>query len=144
MKKRAEIRQRIKHHVINRGDSSDFKITETFCVYWWNHLNEAIFDGKLTQPVRFEIRRFRRDCGWWKPYGSTKPTDTRRSIIGINSNIKTRCIFLDIMVHEMVHQCQWEINREESNQPPHGKSFYVWSEKIKQAGLNLQRSYQLW
>ena len=143
--KRAEIRKRVKRHIKSRGASSDFEITESFCLYWWKLLNESIFDGKLKPPVRFEIRNFRNNiAGYWKPYGKGDK-NTRRSIIGINSSITGRKTFLDVLVHEMVHQWEWEVQCCDADvKYHHGKDFYAWRPIIeRRADLHLAFSYDI-
>ncbi len=141
--RRAEIRRRVKRHIKNRGTSDDFIITESFCLYWWRYLNEAIFDGKLTQPVRFEIRKFRKDCGWCRPYAANRKE--KRVVIGINSSIWDRKSFLEVLGHEMVHQWEWEVLQSwKDSDPVHGKQFYDWTGRLaSRAGLTLSASYDI-
>jgi hypothetical protein len=141
--KKAEIRQRVKRHVKTRGSQANFDITETLCLYWWAKLNAAIFDDKLTRPVRFEIRKYRGMCGWCRPYGNNKKI--RTTVIGINGALQDRNTFLNILVHEMIHQHFWEIDGcWDDSAPHHGKEFFEWAPRIKRtAGLTLAVSYDL-
>ncbi len=143
MRKRAEIRRRVKRHIARRGEQNDFQLTEAFCMYWWRYLNEAVFDGKLTPPVRFELRRFKGEtAGWCQPYCKTKQ---RRVRIGISTALPNRKTFLEILGHEMVHQWEWEIKQEwDDKKGDHGPNFYGWREALaKRAGLTLTRRYEV-
>jgi len=130
-------RKAIKQHVKKSGENTDFHLTGSFCQYWWCRFNNVIFDGMLVQPVRFEFRKFPKADGWCKPYRRTKQ---RRVTMGINSEIWERKMFYTILIHEMVHQFEWEVARRwETNS--HGDNFFVWTNDIKQLGLELKETY---
>lgn len=134
-------RQAIRSHLKRNRSYDAFEVTETVCLYWWHRLNIAVFDGKLTPPVRFEIRAFRNTMGWCRPWrpNSKQP----RVVIGISSEMLDRKEFLSVLVHEMVHQWQWEISKEWlSSNSAHGRDFFSWAPKIRyRVGLPLQVSY---
>ena len=133
-------RKRLKTHLRHKGENSDFELTESFCLYWWHRLNQSVFDGKLTPPVRFELRRFHDAMGWCKPWRPN--SNTRRVTIGISTDIWERREFLIILAHEMVHQAEWEICRSWKPRVAHGELFFSWKPKLKQrAGLPLDSAY---
>lgn len=133
-------RAKIKTHVKSKGEKGDFEITESFCYYWWHRLNDAVFDGKLSPPVRFELKAFRYDLGWcipWRPY-SKQP----KVVIAINTDIIDRKMFLCVLAHEMVHQWEWEVENEWFTDDGHGEKFFSWRHRLKhRVGLPLDESY---
>lgn len=141
-RKKADIRKKLKIHIKSKGDDCDFDLTPSFCLYWWRHLNDAVFDGQLTQPVRFEFRAFRDAAGWCKPFAWNRKQ--RRVIIGINTEIWERRTFLQVLSHEMVHQWEWEILADWDCKVMHGKQFFDWEGRIKyRAGLPLTVSIDI-
>lgn len=134
-------RTRIKQHVKRRGKRDDFHVTESFCLYWWHRLNEAIFDGMLTPPARFELRNFRDCLGWCMPWRPN--AKKQRVVIGMSTDLWDRHEFLCILAHEMVHQWEWEIaNIWEPNAAAHGAQFFSWRSKLRmRVGLPLQKTY---
>lgn len=126
---RIKARQRIKRHVKERGETSDFEVTPQLVLFWWHKLNSAVFNNELIPPKDIEIRKFRDCWGWCKTY-QTKPD----IILGITSDMWDRKTFLTVLVHEMVHM--WE--HETFGKMSHGQNFYFWQEKIKRnIGLQL-------
>jgi len=136
--KKVEARKRIKKHIRRKGECSDFEVTQEFALYWWHRLNEAVFDGKLTPPARFEFRAFRDAAGWCMPFNVR--CKQRRVRIGISTEIWERRTFLIVLAHEMVHQWEWEILADWNSKVDHGKNFYSWTWKLKnRAGLPLSK-----
>jgi len=122
-------RRKIKKHVRERGEYTDFDVTPQFVLFWWHKLNSAVFNNKLTTPKNIEIRNFRDCWGWCKTY-KTKPD----IVLGITSNMWDRKTFLTVLVHEMVHQ--WE--HETYGRMSHGQNFHQWRDRIKRdIGLSL-------
>lgn len=141
-RKKADIRKKLRIHVKSKGENTDFEITPTFCLYWWRYLNDAVFDGELTQPVRFEFRAFHNTAGWCRPFAWNRKQ--RRVLIGINTEIWERKTFLQVLSHEMVHQWEWEVLGEWDSKVMHGKKFFEWTNKIKnRAGLPLTKSVDI-
>lgn len=133
-------RSKIKQHVRSKGEKADFELTESFCLYWWHRLNEAVFDGMLTPPVRFELRNFRDSLGWCMPWRPN--AKKQRVIIGMSTDILERREFLCILAHEMVHQWEWEVANKWETNIAHGERFFSWRGKLRmRVGLPLQRTY---
>ncbi len=131
MSRRIEARKRIRSHLRKKGD--DYcEVTDTLILYWWHQLNYTIFDGILTPPRKIEIRNFHEGVyGWCKPFGRK---NNGTVCIGIRREVDNRHTFLTTLVHEMVHQYQWEHERKMS----HGKTFYRWADHLKRTvGLPL-------
>ncbi len=142
-RKKADIRKRLKIHVRSKGENCDFELTESFCLYWWRHLNDAIFDGELTQPERFEFKSYRTMAGWCRPWRANRLNE-RSVVIGINSQIWERKAFLTVLAHEMVHQWEWEILACWKGNTMHGKQFFDWKGKLLyRAGLPLTISVDI-
>jgi hypothetical protein len=131
-------RKKIVAHLERRGHVSDFKVTPVLVARWWNLINEALFDGKLIQPHRIVVRKFRNDHGWCIPMAKKG-----KVILGINSDFFDRKQFICVLVHEMVHQWEWS-NGFWSDNPSqqHDKSFWQWKQPIKEIlNLPLYESY---
>ena len=136
------MRRTIRTHVLKRNLSDQlFETSQTACKHWWSRLNIAVFDGMLIQPARFEIRSMRDCYGWCKPWRPN--SHTRRVVIGINDEFINRREFLTILVHEMVHQWEWQMLGDwEFDSDPHGETFFLWQPKIRyRVGLPLEQQY---
>jgi len=123
-------RRKIVAHLKRRGHVSDFKVTPVLVMRWWNLLNKALFDGKLTPPHKIICRTFRDDHGWCQPMAGKGQVK-----LGICNEFVDRKEFITILVHEMVHQWQWT----EVGEMTHGKSFWQWEKTVKRI-LNLPLS----
>lgn len=141
-KHKAAVRKKLKIHIRKKGENTDFYVTESFCLYWWHQLNEAVFDGMLTPPVRFEIKNFRNTGGWCRPFAWNRKQ--RRVLIGISDAIWERKTFLQVLAHEMVHQWEWEVLCKWDSNIQHGKDFFDWRGKIRyRAGLPLTKTIDI-
>jgi len=132
-----EAREFIKQHISQRGNHTP-EVTDRLVRYWWGLLNIAVFYGKLKKPKILEIHRMR---GCW---GSAETASTKRERkngikhvhIQMNETFVTRRMFLDILVHEMVHA--WE--HQYHTVMGHGKRFFAWKNRIKRTvGLGLTK-----
>ena len=117
-------RTKIKQHIKIHGNEWT-EITPTFVTYWWHLSNYAIFDSKLTLPKKIHCRNFRDGS-----YGWCLPLFDYTIELGIRRELNDRRTFLIVLIHEMVHQYDWEINKTKA--PTHGKTFYSWAPLIKQ------------
>ena len=141
--KQVDRRKRIKAHIRRKGEQCDFEITESFALYWWHQLNDTIFDGVLTPPVRFEIKNFR-DCGGWCLPFQWNRIKERRVRIGLLREYWDRKTFLIVLAHEMVHQWEWEVLADWDPNVDHGGDFFSWRNKVKyRTGLPLDRTVDL-
>lgn len=134
--------QHIRTHIQTKGHHTNFSITEALCKYWWRKLNDSVFGGILKMPTAFIMRRFKGDTyGWCQPE-YMQGNFERRVSIGINRTIQNRKMFLSILVHEMVHQWEWEVDQTWSNKSMHGHRFMAWADYIKaKTNLPLQKTY---
>lgn len=143
-------RKKIVTHIKRRGHVADFKVTPVLVMRWWNLLNKALFDSKLTPPAKIIVKPFRDDHGRCWPMGKKGKVQ-----ISINSEFYDRKMFLAILVHEMIHQWQWTEAAEISHggvsmvwEKPikdimnHGKTFWQWKKPVKEIlDLPLNISY---
>ena len=150
-----QTRERIKKHLINRGHESNFVVTEPIVRYWWRQLNESVFSGILSPPAKIVIQKFIKNntIAYCTPFNkhharyvvATNCVGTQRTVKFIISKTHpyrpmTRELLISMIVHEMVHQWEWEILGVWKG-PLHGKRFMSWAPDIKQAiGVILGRS----
>ena len=134
-------RRKLKRHLKKRGEHF-IESNPTTCKKWWHVLNDAVFDGKLSQPLEFHCRNFRDETlGWCKRViVIDKDYDTSEHCeIGIRRELDDRKLFLSVLVHEMVHQwnAQFKITKMH-----HGVDFFAWKNRIyRVTGLQLSESY---
>lgn len=79
--------------------------------YWWDYYNETEFSGKL-KPVRLGLTRSRHTDGYFEHYPGTR----RQSYI----RLAARCfededLLHGTLLHEMVHQYQYEVLKRPCN-----------------------------
>ena len=126
-----EARAKVKNHLKRHGNT-ELNINERMVRRWWDVLNKAVFDGKLTPPRKVLTRKFHGgDLGWCLPRDKSKYVE-----MGIRSDLPTKEVFMTVLVHEMVHQAEWE----QQQHIAHGPFFYGWRDKVKErTGLHLSR-----
>jgi len=127
-----EARELLKNH-LKRVGNKNVIISERLAARWFNVLNTAVFYNRLKRPVNFEVHKLR---GAWGRcvYITEKKHERRPRAIELNDTFASRRMFLDVLVHEMVH-C-WE--HQHHTISGHGKRFMVWKSRIKRTvGLDL-------
>ncbi len=124
-----QARTKVKTHIRRIGGSANFHITPQLILFWWNILNHAVFDGKLIQPRRFEIRNFRDCFGWCRGFRNSNEV-----VMGIRREFDDRKFFLTILSHEMVHQYEHQM----LGRMTHGQAFHAWAGRLKRTvGIHL-------
>lgn len=105
-------------------------------MYWWRHINDAIFDGQLSTPYKVLVRKFNHNdtLGTCQGWGSSKK---RPIVLEMKAEFDDKEMFMAILAHEMVHQ--WE--QQTHGRMTHGKNFFGWEDKLKQLGLPLEETY---
>ena len=68
--------------------------------------------------------------GWCAPHGKSREDGMRRVNIGISNKINRLSLMLLILLHESVHQYEFEIGNDLREDVAHGKGFYEWRDKI--------------
>lgn len=73
--------------------------------YWWEHFNEEEFSGKLSKPY-FGITRSKATNGYFEHY----PGRNCKSKIAISKEcFDDEDLLRGTMLHEMIHQYQFEV-----------------------------------
>ena len=128
---------------ISAGKKIPFTPNPDIILYWWRVVNEVVFDGNLKEPVTFTIKNFRDNIGWCVPYRYNNKKN-RKVRIGISSRLNNLHDFLCVLIHEMVHQWQWEAIGEWDDTVMHGRSFYSWRTIItERTGAPLIKTYTI-
>ena len=126
---REQSRQKIVNHIARYGNNKDFSVTPKLMKYWWKHLNAAVFGNLLNEDTVFKTAQmFYREGQVYGYCGINSATNI--SFIKMDSlNVPKhlgKVGFLTILVHEMVHQYQYEYK----SYPGHGKTFHKWVDVI--------------
>jgi len=125
---RNKVALQIRQHISKRGHEQNIIITPSMARYWWKKLNIAVFNGLLRPPKRIYALKWVGDVD---TYGECDPQYDRHMKRYVNIRLKesmeTRKLFLTILVHEMVHQWEWETLEKTS----HHKHFYMWKDTIR-------------
>ena len=101
---------------------------------FFNILNYAIFNGKLSSIDKFSIRRIRDAFAY---YEYNEETDIAQ--ITFKPKFKNIKHFLDILGHEMVHH--YQITHQQNNSGNHNSYFFRWKKKFERMGLDLKGTY---
>ena len=129
---------------LSKTDSNNFVVTDTQCWFWWRVINIAVFKNELNPPSEFILKNFYKgELGWCKPVGRYSQYPEKRIVkFGIKSTITSKHMFLSILIHEMVHQWEYQILGEWDDNIQHGKNFYSWREPIqKMLGITIMKRY---
>lgn len=120
------------------GTRAPFIATREVAEIVWHALNRAVFHGKLTFPDNISIRESKEK--WWgvcvgmQRGNRAGPYYTK--VIRLQRYWPNPKKFITTMAHEMVHQYEWEMLHDMT----HGKTFFAWSEKLKEKGICLSIS----
>ena len=115
------------------GHSIPIEVNHRTTMFWWRKINYSLFDSKLKPPKKLVFKWFYLDTyGWCVPFGKAKKDGKRRVSLGMSTELNFLDRFLVILVHEMVHQWEWEINNDWNDTVKHGRAFYSWRDKIKE------------
>lgn len=100
-------------------------------VRWHRTINREVFGKELREDTKIEVRR-RHGC-YGECWGYVK-NDEYVVSISFNHWFLSKKHFIECVVHEMVHQYQWE----KLNEMTHGESFYAWQPKLQKYGMTLK------
>lgn len=106
-----------------------------YCADMWRIFNRDYFSGKLLRCPYFKLFEDENFQGW-----HCNNLFAARTTISLNrkhftNNTKTLC---EILLHEMVHQEQWEHGNKRIKKEIHGAFFYRRAAEIKeQTGYNI-------
>jgi len=127
-----DIRDLIKT-AIKIGRRVPITVDKRTTMHWWELINQSLYDNKLTPPVDFEFKWFYNDVlGWCRPYGKSRKDGKRRVKLGMSTDLDTLDEFLIILIHETVHQCEYELEGVWHDAVAHSKYFYSWRNKIEE------------
>lgn len=129
----AKAQEKVRKHVakLSEWDNKEFVATPRIVKYWWSVLNNAIFEGQLYSPKKIHCKARMKDLGWCMPLQGHGHVE-----LAVRRRLKNKRIFFAVLVHEMVHQCEWH----NGYVPKHGKKFFLWKQRIYEiTGLELSR-----
>lgn len=117
-----EAREKVRAH-LDRVGHKPVVLTEKIIRRWWNVLNVAVFYGKLPQPQRIKLHSAR------DHHAQVVCKNEHEAVweLEMAPEYVSRWLFLDVLVHEMVHA--WEHMRHRVM--GHGKRFVLWRKRIK-------------
>lgn len=132
--KHEEARTYVKNHLQRSGHKRDIIVSLQLVMRWWNLLNVAVFYGKLHSPSKISIYKIPKAWASCERDGLDY-RGNRRTHLKMNETFATKRMFLDVLVHEMVHV--WE--HQHHTTMGHGKRFRIWARRIKRTtGLDLE------
>jgi hypothetical protein len=119
-------------------------------IYAYNILNRYVFDNQLVRP---EITQGRVKTAWaFCSWELKEQASGSHTYIRLSDKWFCPQWFMNTLVHEMVHQYQWDIYRWDHEEyygrkmndasGAHGPSFYMWRERAEHYGLNLKRYHR--
>jgi hypothetical protein len=92
----------------------------------WNKANEICFDGKLPRPA-FRVRDLAKvnALALWEEKNG-------KEIISVDPiAVKNGRFLLRLMMHEMIHQLQWQQKSERTKREQHGRFFRRHADRIE-------------
>jgi len=123
-----------------------FRPTDDDVIYAYNILNKYIFDNQLKRPkiIQGRIPHCWGICRWLQ-HPKTMEFYTEIRLVD-----KWFCAqwFMNTLAHEMIHQWQWEVYREENGgiyeySGAHGPSFFLWRDRFAEFDLHLKTSHRM-
>lgn len=114
---------------------TEYKVDQKELDFWFDHINNEVFNGEVPYPHIVDIRRQS------KTWGYVKQVEVNGvQVVGLfmKPTYPTLGAFLQILAHEMVHVWQLMVNGDTGN---HNKHFYSWRETFKEHNLDLKRCY---
>lgn len=112
-------------------DDNTVKVTERKVKIWFNIINLAMFNNELPKFDEIEIVD---DKDY---YGMCECHNDEFYKLFINSSFHSKKMFVEVMVHEMIHLYDFVIY----GRMTHGKKFFEWQDKVQKFGLKLYKTY---
>ena len=137
MNKRRKILKFKKHmdKVLNRPSTQEPYYTNMHGINsWYDHYNAMLFDNKLPYFDEIKIKRIHGALG--QVVYTTYKTKERMYVLEMLPKYPTKKMFLETLVHEMIHLYQMKIKNNTGN---HNKLFYSFKSKLNFLGLELSR-----
>ena len=135
VKSRVPTRKCSRSHIKDTMDSFlEFEVEQTDLDYWFNVINEEVFDGVCPSPNLMLVKRQRGSWGYVKQ----AEFDGRLwTALFMSPKFPSLAAFIQILAHEMIHVWQFALGDTGS----HNKHFYSWRDRFKEFGLDLRRNY---
>jgi hypothetical protein len=115
------------------NETGTFSVSNRKISIWFNVLNQNLFDSSLPRFDIYSITTEESDY-----HAACIITESGQSILEIFHIFPDKKTFLEILAHEMIHLYDY-LNNDKNMK--HGKSFFIWKEKIKNLGLRLNIKY---
>ena len=126
----------INSHIKDTMDTfSEFQVDQDDLDYWFNVINEEIFEGDCPSPHLMLVKRQRGSWGYVK---QAEFGGEHWVALFMSHKFATLAAFLQILAHEMVHVWQF---LKLGDTGSHNKHFYSWRDRFKEFGLDLRRNY---
>jgi hypothetical protein len=118
---------------MNEVNQEEYYPNEKECKYWFNIINNELFDDELEPVSEFKVERLHKK---WAEYVGDE--NTQYTIIRFKPIFKSRRFFLEIFSHELIHHYQFTFNIPGRW---HGKSFWWWGRVFEKKGIRLAIDY---
>jgi len=114
---------------------TEYQVDQKELDFWFDHINNEVFNGVVPYPHIVDIRRQRDTWGYVK-----QVEINNIKVVGLfmQPTYPTMGAFLEILAHEMIHVWQLMVIGDTGN---HNKHFYSWRKKFKEHNLTLKRCY---
>lgn len=139
MKKHKKNYIKVKKHIENvllRPSTQQPYITNMHGISdWFDHYNTALFGGNLPNFDDIKIKRIHGALGQvvFTQYKTKRP---QKFVLEMLPRYETKKMFLETLVHEMIHLYQMKVINDTGN---HNKHFFAFRKKLNFLGLNLTR-----
>ncbi len=121
--------------VLGRPSAGNTYYTTMYGINWWYETyNYSLFDNRLPKFDDIKIKRIHGAIGQVVNYDyETKETKYHLEML---PKYSTKRVFLETLVHEMIHLYQMKVREDTGN---HNKLFYSFRPKLQFLGLELSR-----
>lgn len=123
-----------------------FKVTVKKLKNNYTRLNKKVFYGHLPPSKEINFIVFPKNdkiiAETYRHYYNENVIKKGKnfSIVFYTNEFKSRKLFLEILVHEMVHIVE---SLEHGVPLGHGKHFFKWKERLSLFGFNLEKTYKI-
>ena len=114
---------------------TEYQVDQKELDFWFDHINNEVFNGVVPYPHIVDIRRQRDTWGYVK---QIEVNNIKVVGLFMQPTYPTMGAFLQILAHEMIHVWQLMVIGDTGN---HNKHFYSWRKKFKEHNLTLKRCY---
>lgn len=129
-KKTTNFRKLLREH-----EKLEYEATEENCRFWFNLLNEELFDGVLP-PVPFGFKWLRKRWAYYEYDDDPEKAIFQLEKIVMHRKYPTKRMFVEVLAHEMVHH--WQYKTLGGKKVDHEEEFVEWCIRAKTIGLNIK------